>query len=570
MTVPRNAARPASLHLRNALPAIAAVLLVAIGISLAAQSEQRSTAERVDQASVQARIMAATLTGALAFDDVAAAREYLDALKLNPDIHAAAAYTRAGKLVAGFTKDPAPLPSAVTPHPAAVSNRTITVIEPVRQGSLELGAVYVKSSIEPVWVRLSRYLGIGLMIVFAAVLIFLLGRSFTRAAQANQRLREEIVARELAERALVQAQKMEAIGHLTGGIAHDFNNLLMAASSGLELLERSSEPQRRQRYAQGIREALDRGARLTRQLLTFARGTSVNPEVVDIRVQLRAIQDLLERSLRGNIVVTYELDDDLWPVFVDPVQFEVCIVNIAVNARDAMPQGGTIRITARNVAAVAEIGEAVCLAIADDGCGMPQDLLPKVFDPFFTTKPVGQGTGLGLSQVYGFVRSAAGQVALDSAVDRGTTISLYLPRCTREAADRQSTAQQGGPPAVRSQTVLVVEDDPRIADSLCEMLRQLGCSPLSACGPDEALDLIAAQSVDVVLSDMMMPGGISGLELATMLRDRPGALSIILMTGYSDVAQRARDEGFRLLAKPFTIAMLAQALNCENDQGDAG
>jgi CheY-like chemotaxis protein len=363
---------------------------------------------------------------------------------------------------------------------------------------------------------------------------------------------------------------MEAIGHLTGGIAHDFNNLLMAASSGLELLERSSEPQRRQRYAQGIREALDRGARLTRQLLTFARGTSVNPEVVDIRVQLRAIQDLLERSLRGNIVVTYELDDDLWPVFVDPVQFEVCIVNIAVNARDAMPQGGTIRITARNVAAVAEIGEAVCLAIADDGCGMPQDLLPKVFDPFFTTKPVGQGTGLGLSQVYGFVRSAAGQVALDSAVDRGTTISLYLPRCTREAADRQSTAQQGGPPAVRSQTVLVVEDDPRIADSLCEMLRQLGCSPLSACGPDEALDLIAAQSVDVVLSDMMMPGGISGLELATMLRDRPGALSIILMTGYSDVAQRARDEGFRLLAKPFTIAMLAQALNCENDQGDAG
>jgi C4-dicarboxylate-specific signal transduction histidine kinase len=345
-------------RVRNTLPALVACLLVALGLSLALRSEQQSVVVRADQVTVQARIMAAALAGALAFDDVAATREYLGALKLNPDVRAAAVYSRGGERVAGFTKDAAPFPRRVAPHPARVSNMMITVVEPVRQGSLDLGAVYIESSIEPLGIRLSRYVAIGLMIVFAALLIWLLGRSFARVAEANDKLRAEIIAREQAERALIQAQKMEALGHLTGGIAHDFNNLLMAASSGLELLQRSSDPVRQQKFTQGIKEALDRGARLTRQLLAFARHSPVNPEVVDVTERLRGIEDLLERSLRENIAIVYDLDQDLWPVHVDPVQFEVAIVNIAVNARDAMPHGGAIRISACNVAAPRTIDRA--------------------------------------------------------------------------------------------------------------------------------------------------------------------------------------------------------------------
>lgn len=549
------------LRVRNTVPAVIACLLVAIGISLAVRTEQQSIVQRADQTTVQAKIMAAALSGALAFDDVAATREYLGALKLNPAIRAAAVYSRTGTLVAGFDKDGTPFPQGVAAHPAAVSTMVITVVEPVRQGSLELGAVYVKSSIEPLGVRLSRYVAVGLMISFAALLIFWLGRSFARVAEANDKLRAEIIAREQAERALVQAQKMEAMGHLTGGIAHDFNNLLMAASSGLELLQRASDPVRQQKFAQGIKEALDRGARLTRQLLAFARHSPVNAEVVNVQERLRGIKDLLERSLRENIVITYDLDADLWPVHVDPIQFEVAIVNIAVNARDAMPQGGTIRISAGNVPASPLMDETVRIAIADQGCGMPPDLLPKVFDPFFTTKAVGQGTGLGLSQVYGFVRSAGGHVEIDSAENSGTTLTLYLPRSMETAKDPGLMPAEADAPAIGARTVLVVEDDTRIAESLCEMLRQLGCSPVAACDPDEALRLIAANRVDVVVSDMVMPGTLNGLDLARVLRNRADRVPVILMTGYSDDAERARQDGFQLLDKPFTLHALAEAVN---------
>ena len=549
------------LRIRHAMPTIIACVLVGTGLFLALQSERQAVVHRANQTTVQAKMMAATLTGALAFDDAPAAREYLDALKLNPDIRAAAVYSRAGALVAGFSKADAPLPAASAPHAAVVSNLAITVVEPVHQGRLDLGTVYVESTIEPLAVRLSRYVAVGMMIAAAALLIYLLGRSFSRVAVANSRLQEEIVAREQAEAALVQAQKMEALGQLTGGIAHDFNNLLMAASAGLELLERSSDPARRQRFAQGIRESIERGALLTRQLLTFARRSPVHAQVVDVSERFRGIRNLLDRSLRENIVLVYDLDEGLWPVDVDPVQFEVAIVNIAVNARDAMPQGGTIRISARNVPASPMMDDAVRIAIADEGCGVPADLLAKVFDPFFTTKEVGQGTGLGLSQVYGFVRSAGGLVEIDSAEGRGTTLTLLLPRSTEAPRDTPFGSPDAAPPPVRAQTVLVVEDDPRIAESVCEMLRLVGCSPRATGAPEDALAFIAAHGIDLVISDMVMPGSINGLDLAKALHDRDKPVPVILMTGYSDLAQRARDEGFRLLDKPFSLQALAHAIN---------
>jgi signal transduction histidine kinase len=556
---PANLMPPANPRLRTTVPTIIAFVLVALGVWLAVRSERTLIDERAEQTTVQARIMAAALTGALAFDDAAATREYLGALKLNPAVRAAAVYTHGGAIVAGFTKDRVPFPTGVAPHAATVGTMTITVAERVHQGDLELGTVYVQSNIEPLWARLSRYAAIGVMIVFAAALIVMLGRSFARVAQANDQLRAEIVAREHAERALAQAQKMEALGHLTGGIAHDFNNLLMAASSGLELVERSTDPGRREKYVLGIREALDRGARLTRQLLTFARHSPVNAEVVDVRARLHGLAELLERSLRGDIALEWDLADGLWPIMVDPVQFEVAVVNIAVNARDAMPNGGVIRISAHNRPGTATTGDAVRIAIADQGCGIAPELQAKVFDPFFTTKAVGEGTGLGLSQVYGFVRAAGGDVEIDSAPNRGTTLSLMLPR-SRDTALPRAEPGDAAPPHVRAQTVLVVEDDPRIAESLCEMLLLLGCSPICAADPAEGLHLIAARRIDVVLSDMVMPGGINGLDLARVLRDRADRVPVILMSGFSDLAERAREEGFAMLDKPFTLQTLAQAI----------
>ena len=545
-------------RLRNTAPAIIACLLVGIGLTLAVRSERAWVDLRAEQTTVQARIMASALGGALAFEDVSATREYLGALELNPAIRAAAVYAHSGKIIASFAKDRVTFPTRIAPHGAVVSNLTITVAERVHQGNLELGTVYVQSSIEPLQVRLSRYFAVGLMICLAAGLIFLLGRSFARAALANEQLRAQIIAREQAERALAQAQKMEALGHLTGGIAHDFNNLLMAASSGLQLLERTTDPLRRERYVHGIKEALDRGARLTRQLLTFARHSPVNAEVVDVRARLFGIAELLERSLRQDILLEWDLAPDLWLVRVDPVQFEVAVVNIAVNARDAMPDGGTIRISAGNVGGTATIGDRVRIAIADQGCGMAPDLQAKVFDPFFTTKAVGSGTGLGLSQVYGFVQAAGGDVAIDSTLGRGTTLTLWLPR-SRDTTRVVAQPAQPAHAVVRAQIVLVVEDDPRIAESLCEMLLLLGCTPLCARDSAEALDRIASGPVDIVLSDMVMPGAINGLDLARGLRDR--AMRVILMSGFSDLAQSARADGFPMLDKPFTLQSLAEALN---------
>ena len=378
-------------RLRNTAPAIIACLLVGIGLTLAVRSERAWVDLRAEQTTVQARIMASALGGALAFEDVSATREYLGALELNPAIRAAAVYAHSGKIIASFAKDRVTFPTRIAPHGAVVSNLTITVAERVHQGNLELGTVYVQSSIEPLQVRLSRYFAVGLMICLAAGLIFLLGRSFARAALANEQLRAQIIAREQAERALSQAQKMEALGHLTGGIAHDFNNLLMAASSGLQLLERTTDPLRRERYVHGIKEALDRGARLTRQLLTFARHSPVNAEVVDVRARLFGIAELLERSLRQDILLEWDLAPDLWLVRVDPVQFEVAVVNIAVNARDAMPDGGTLTIRTANAtaadagpeaAAMLTPGEYIMIEVADTGTGIaPEHLEIATADP---------------------------------------------------------------------------------------------------------------------------------------------------------------------------------------------
>jgi CheY-like chemotaxis protein len=357
---------------------------------------------------------------------------------------------------------------------------------------------------------------------------------------------------------------MEAMGQLTGGVAHDFNNLLMVASSGLDLLDRTQDPVRRERLKQGVRQAIDRGAGLTRQLLAFSRRTPLTSKVVDLGAQIDSMRLLLDRSLREDIAVRLEVSDDLWPVEIDPGALEVAVVNIALNARDAMPVGGVITIRLTNHPAMADgelQGDMVELAVRDTGTGMPTDLAMRIFEPFFTTKDVGKGTGLGLAQVYGFAHASRGGVRVASAPGQGTTLSLFFPR-SRAPISMAPTESEEPPPAhPGSLKVLLVEDDDAVAASVGEMLSALGHSSRRAENAHAALAVLdAGETFDVVLSDMVMPGTLDGIGLAReILRRFPGQ-PILLTTGYSDAAEQAIREGLTPLAKPYAIDALAARL----------
>ena len=363
---------------------------------------------------------------------------------------------------------------------------------------------------------------------------------------------------------LAQMQKMEALGQLTGGIAHDFNNLLMVVSGHAELLRRKLSDPGQLRAIEAIMGAGHRGERLTRQLLTFSRRQPLNPVPIDLRQRVQEMRPMLNSSLRGNITLAIELPDDLWPVEADIAEFELAMVNIAVNARDAMPDGGTFTISARNVPAGAGSAgqpatDHLVISFTDTGVGIPQDVVKKIFDPFFTTKAVGKGTGLGLSQVYGFAHQSGGTVSVTSEVGRGATISLYLARCKAAA---MATPQIGDPKNVgRGEgTILVVEDNPEVADVSATLLETIGYRVLRAGNAVEALERIeGGDRIDLVFSDIVMPNGMNGIHLAQELTERYPAIRVLLTTGYSDVAA-AGETRFPILRKPFELPALEQAI----------
>ncbi|MEO6339838.1 MAG: ATP-binding protein [Caulobacteraceae bacterium] len=550
---------------------VALALLVA-SLSLAVHNEGVAKDDKVRQTSVQAEILASSVAAALAFDDAMAAREYVNALRANRDIEAAGAYDVKGVLVAGYTREGGPLPAANRVAPPVFNGAHLVVTAPVAQGSTKLGSVYLKTATETWAQRALRYIGIALVVVMASLLVAVLGASYASVSEAHRKLQQEIKSRQEAEEALRQAQKMEAMGQLTGGVAHDFNNLLMVASSGLDLIDRTTDPVRQARLKAGIRQAIDRGASLTQQLLAFARRSPMNPEVVDLGVRVRGMQDLLERSLREDVVVALEIAPDLWPVEVDPSQFEVALLNIALNARDAMPTGGQITIKAENEPATAgRPGDRVRLSVIDTGAGATPEVIAKVFEPFFTTKGVGQGTGLGLSQVYGFARSSGGEAQMQSEVGKGTTVSLLIPRSLKPAAVDAAPAAPTAAEIERRLRVLLVEDDDTVAELVAEMLSELGYDSLRAGTARAALDTLRAdRKFDLVFSDMVMPGETNGLELAREISKRRPDLPIVLTTGYSAAAAAARAEGIRLLVKPYRIDALASELQAALGAGRPG
>jgi PAS domain S-box-containing protein len=389
-------------------------------------------------------------------------------------------------------------------------------------------------------------------------LIYVIGRHVTAEKEAAEALRQ-------AQEQLAQSQKLEALGQLTGGIAHDFNNLLMVVGGNAQMLRQRLSDPRDRRLVDAIELAAARGENLTRQLLAFSRRQPLNPAVVDLGRRLHAFRDLLSSSARGDIELIIDVPQDIWPVAVDVPELELALVNIVVNARDAIAENGTITIRASNVhldpgdTPDGIEGDFVALAIRDSGAGIPLELMSKVFEPFFTTKGPDKGTGLGLSQVYGFTRQSGGTVTIASRVGEGTRVTLYLPRGAAPATDEPdaATVAEG---ARASERILVVEDNAEMREVATMLLEQLGYRVRAVDSATAALAALAnGEPIDLVFSDIVMPGELNGLTLARRVRDDYPQIGVLLTTGYAEAASAAEEE-LAILRKPYRLASLGRAV----------
>jgi len=386
--------------------------------------------------------------------------------------------------------------------------------------------------------------------------------------------REAQASLERAQEQLAQSQKMEALGQLTGSIAHDFNNLLMIVSGHAQLLRRRLTDPKHLQAIDAVHSAANRGESLTRQLLAFSRRQPLNPVVTDLKERVEAVHEMLVGSLRGNVQLKCDIAADVWPVEVDIAELELALVNVAVNARDAMPGGGFITLSARNIAlkksdGIDQLeGDFVALAMTDTGVGIAPDVLPRIFEPFFTTKALGKGTGLGLAQVYGFSHQSGGTVVATSAVGSGTAITIYLPR--RHAALVKAVEAPPTQPIVPGQgTVLVVEDNAEVADVTASLIEQLGYQTLRAENATDALNrLQRGDKIDLVLSDVVMPGGMNGIALAQEIGNHYPQIPVLLTSGYSDVVQSAQSK-FAILRKPFQLPVLEKSVREALERGAA-
>ena len=387
----------------------------------------------------------------------------------------------------------------------------------------------------------------------------------------EQQVEERTAQLRSNEEALRQSQKMEAVGQLTGGIAHDFNNMLTGIIGSLELLRR--------RLARGRLDDLDslidlgvtsanRAAGLTHRLLAFSRRQSLDSKPVEINQLVTSMGELLQRSLNESIVLDMQLSGQLWTAEADPNQLESALLNLALNARDAMPDGGRLVVETRNrhldnvfTAAYGTLtpGDYVELSVIDTGCGMPENVISRAFDPFFTTKPIGQGTGLGLSMIYGFARQSHGHVILHSEVGKGTTVSLFLPRCVGEVTVDAPLDATLPPFANAGETVLIVEDDPAVRVLVSQVLSELGYAFVEAADADSALPIIeSSQRIDLLISDVGLPG-MNGRQLAEIGRQIRPDLKVLFITGYAEhaaVRGGFLDPGMQLITKPFTFDLL--------------
>jgi two-component system NtrC family sensor kinase len=426
---------------------------------------------------------------------------------------------------------------------------------------------------------MSRHLIFGLPATAAMIALCLLAlRRTRREATANRMLREEIVRREATEEALRQSQKMEAVGRLTGGIAHDFNNLLTAIIGNLDLaLRRLDGEERIRTWLSNCRLAAERAATLVQRLLAFSRQHPLEVKSVDVNRLVQGMSELLRRTLGETVTIEAVLGGGIWKAAIDPNQLENAILNLAVNARDAMPEGGRLTIETANchldehyieqTGAEIAAGQFVMVAVSDSGGGMSAEVMNRAFEPFFTTKPPGVGTGLGLSQVYGFARQSGGHIRIYSEVGEGTTIKLYFPRLTGQhdipawsARETVAASESAG----GNETVLVVEDDPQVNKLAVETLEERGYRVLSAPDGPAALEMLdSAPEIDLLLTDVVLPNGMNGRQLSEeVLRRRPD-IKVLFVTGYTRnaIIHHGRlDPDIDLLTKPFTADALTRKI----------
>jgi signal transduction histidine kinase len=565
---------------------LAAIAVLVAGLLMIAYEERAYAVQKTDEATVQARILASTVAAAVFFGDREAAQEYVEATRANPEAQAVAIYDAQGRLFVGYSRDGAePLSVSLDTARPTRDAGALRVLTQITQADTFLGTVYLQAGIEPISRRLQRYGAVGMLVGMAALVFLVLGltqrtlaRQAASLAAANEELRKQILQREQVEAALRQAQKMEAIGQLTGGVAHDFNNILHVIIGNVESMQRriAGNDIRRSdaafvRLTEAALRAAERAATLTSQLLAFSRRQPLAPKALEVNRLVAGMSDLLRRTLGETIGIETVLAGGLWRISADPNQLESALLNLAVNARDAMPGGGKLTIETAN-AHIDETyarseqdvsaGQYVMIAVTDAGTGMSKDVMAQAFDPFFTTKEVGRGTGLGLSQVYGFVKQSGGHVRIYSEPGEGTSVKLYLPRLASEpTSEEEARAAQPAPGG--EELILVVEDSEDVRANTVSMLRELGYGVIEAADGTEALRQLQAQPrIRLLFTDVGLPG-MNGRELADEARRRRPELSVLFTTGYARnaiVHNGKLDPGVELIAKPFSFPVLAAKL----------
>jgi signal transduction histidine kinase len=593
----------------------------------------------------QADLLRTTTAAALRFGDARAARENLSSLRAKPEIGAAALYTTAGAPFASYVRRPVAVevPAAAPAQGVHVSGRLISLTQPVRAEGELVGTLALWYELPPFGDRLLQYAIVAIAVLTALAAVALLLRWLLRTNLSSPLLTLADTARAVTERGdysvratkhgddevgqlteafnamldtiqardaalqrsaeqLVQSQKMEAIGRLAGGIAHDFNNLLTAIL-GYARFARAALP--KDSSARGdieqIEEAGIRAASLTAQLLAYARRQMIAPKTTDLNGIVAGMEDLLRRLLGEDVVLKTHSEPELWRVRVDPGQLEQVILNLAVNARDAMPGGGTLTIETCNVtvdpvpgetasdslgcdgagatagpAADAGLtaGEYVALLVRDTGVGMDEATSAQVFEPFFTTKEQGKGTGLGLAVCYGIVKQAEGHIVVDTAPGAGATFTVYLPRETEHAVEPLTGPEPPLPEPTGDETILVVEDDAAVRSLAVRTLRELGYTVLEA-GDGAAAERVAAGyggTIHLLLVDVVMPG-IDGNEVANRLVAARPQLHVLYMSGYTDhpaIRRGVAEHEESLINKPFAPAQLARAIRSALDGVGSG
>jgi signal transduction histidine kinase/CheY-like chemotaxis protein len=549
---------------------VVAVIILVAGFAIIFQNEATFRAARDRQAQVATQVLARSVAAPVDFGDAVASQQAVDAFRVNPQVRYVAVFDRQGKVLGAYDPSATRAQLGLDQLPPAPGT-SYRVSFPITSAGQKIGTAVYEVEREAVSRRLTRYVVLGALTVLAALVIVTLGlaQSALRRAnrelsdraealsQSNELLAEQIEERTKAEEELRQSQKMQALGQLTGGIAHDFNNLLTVIQGSADILSRDEvADDRRKRFARAIVQAAENAAVLTSQLLAFARRQPLKPELVDLSQLVVGMADLLDRTMGERIRIRTDTGGTCG-VTVDRNQLQSAILNVASNARDAMPDGGTLKIAVSTVPSSS--GERMAaVAISDTGSGMDAETASRIFEPFFTTKKTGQGTGLGLSQVYGFATQSGGDVLVDSTSGKGTTVTLLLP-CSESTPLPPAEIEVGEVPEQPRAEILVVEDNQEVGHFAETLLTELGHSVTLATTGEEALELTRERDFDIVFSDVVMPG-MGGLRLAEQLAEEQPRLPVILATGYSQEIAQSGSGGRPVILKPYRLATLSRAL----------